>query len=100
MIRRPPRSTLFPYTTLFKALHLDRIGDRDPRKSRSWATSVRVGTLAAPRAAHCGGNGFAPGVYKNWRAPINPSLGAELKTQSGRRGPPPSARHWPGGALS
>src|SRR5258706_15680015 len=45
MIRRPPRSTLFPYTTLFRSLHLDRIGDRDPRKSRSWATSVRVGTL-------------------------------------------------------
>src|SRR2546429_3458422 len=26
MIRRPPRSTLFPYTTLFRSLH-----DRDPR---------------------------------------------------------------------
>src|SRR2546429_4545198 len=23
MIRRPPRSTLFPYTTLFRSLHLD-----------------------------------------------------------------------------
>src|SRR2546428_5282124 len=34
MIRRPPRSTLFPYTTLFRSsarhavLALDRIGDR------------------------------------------------------------------------
>src|SRR5215203_6680954 len=31
MIRRPPRSTLFPYTTLFRSLahqlHLDRIGN-------------------------------------------------------------------------
>src|SRR5256885_4061071 len=26
MIRRPPRSTLFPYTTLFRSL--DRLGDR------------------------------------------------------------------------
>src|SRR5258706_16046645 len=50
MIRRPPRSTLFPYTTLFRSLHLDRIGDRDPRKSRSWATSVRVGTLDGQRS--------------------------------------------------
>src|SRR2546422_3975157 len=25
MIRRPPRSTLFPYTTLFRSLHLCRI---------------------------------------------------------------------------
>src|SRR2546426_3928157 len=24
MIRRPPRSTLFPYTTLFRSLHLTR----------------------------------------------------------------------------
>src|SRR3712207_8106432 len=26
MIRRPPRSTLFPYTTLFRSLQLDRDG--------------------------------------------------------------------------
>src|SRR2546426_12689568 len=26
MIRRPPRSTLFPYTTLFRSLHLMRTG--------------------------------------------------------------------------
>src|SRR5256712_5979219 len=29
MIRRPPRSTLFPYTTLFRSLFLDEIGDVD-----------------------------------------------------------------------
>src|SRR2546429_4084920 len=28
MIRRPPRSTLFPYTTLFRS---QRVGHRDPR---------------------------------------------------------------------
>src|SRR4051812_49821504 len=28
MIRRPPRSTLFPYTTLFRSLMMDRAGDR------------------------------------------------------------------------
>src|SRR3712207_9107116 len=31
MIRRPPRSTLFPYTTLFRSLldrHLEHVGDR------------------------------------------------------------------------
>src|SRR5256886_16895822 len=27
MIRRPPRSTLFPYTTLFRSLFLDEVGD-------------------------------------------------------------------------
>src|SRR2546425_9556284 len=28
MIRRPPRSTLFPYTTLFPICHLRRVHDR------------------------------------------------------------------------
>src|SRR2546427_8027431 len=29
MIRRPPRSTLFPYTTLFRSPSEERLGDRD-----------------------------------------------------------------------
>src|SRR5438105_7390522 len=28
MIRRPPRSTLFPYTTLFRSLELDQLYER------------------------------------------------------------------------
>src|SRR5256885_11042414 len=35
MIRRPPRSTLFPYTTLFRSGPLATIGNADPQKSRS-----------------------------------------------------------------
>src|SRR5256885_11528700 len=27
MIRRPPRSTLFPYTTLFRSIHIDAYGE-------------------------------------------------------------------------
>src|SRR2546422_3421580 len=32
MIRRPPRSTLFPYTTLFRSLErlVDRVGGEEP----------------------------------------------------------------------
>src|SRR2546429_2455604 len=30
MIRRPPRSTLFPYTTLFRSVMLDRIANFFP----------------------------------------------------------------------
>src|SRR2546426_8780637 len=32
MIRRPPRSTLFPYTTLFRSRHVGR-GTLDPRSA-------------------------------------------------------------------
>src|SRR5947199_10747961 len=43
MIRRPPRSTLFPYTTLFRSRHADRLspprsvrrrGQAPPRRRR------------------------------------------------------------------
>src|SRR5256885_9398086 len=39
MIRRPPRSTLFPYTTLFRSLHLAgaRADDDDGRVARHGA---------------------------------------------------------------
>src|SRR5689334_23990121 len=33
MLRRPPASTLFPYTTLFRSREGDR-GDRRPRRAR------------------------------------------------------------------
>src|SRR5437016_6570195 len=32
MIRRPPRSTLFPYTTLFRSIHIPGIGRRTERE--------------------------------------------------------------------
>src|SRR5256885_6103337 len=34
MIRRPPRSTLFPYTTLFRSAHRRRGADRRRRSRR------------------------------------------------------------------
>src|SRR5205809_5122093 len=44
MIRRPPRSTLFPYTTLFRS-H----GGRDPASWARWVRPVR-GRPDRPRA--------------------------------------------------
>src|SRR2546422_4768184 len=39
MIRRPPRSTLFPYTTLFRSLEVDaeahHLADEQPREDRA-----------------------------------------------------------------
>src|SRR5258705_8336906 len=36
MIRRPPRSTLFPYTTLFRSLDIAPAGRRPCRKHRGF----------------------------------------------------------------
>src|SRR5260370_14768247 len=44
MIRRPPRSTLFPYTTLFRSLHQYRLrtGDDADRPGRRHRKTVRT----------------------------------------------------------
>src|SRR3712207_8967294 len=50
MIRRPPRSTLFPYTTLFRSL---RDAVQEPRDGEDPALDERLeGVLARHRAAH------------------------------------------------
>src|SRR5438874_9153536 len=49
MIRRPPRSTLFPYTTLFRSHRRWRHRPR-PRSDTDWWTADRCGpVLAATR---------------------------------------------------
>src|SRR2546429_9291230 len=59
MIRRPPRSTLFPYTTLFRSLVMDVNGTPAFRCSA---------TLIAPKvvltAGHCAGE---PGEFSGLR---------------------------------
>src|SRR2546429_1697588 len=58
MIRRPPRSTLFPYTTLFRSVHRVVDGARDR------AVDGRGGGLVLERPGvgddAAGGNGPAP----------------------------------------
>src|SRR2546429_4367607 len=44
MIRRPPRSTLFPYTTLFRSV----VGGGHPVHRREPADEVEVGDLQPP----------------------------------------------------
>src|SRR3712207_7320688 len=53
MIRRPPRSTLFPYTTLFRSL-LDAeriVPDNVPRSDLSQVPNQGVGVVDHPRLA-------------------------------------------------
>ena len=54
MIRRPPRSTLFPYTTLFRSIQTDRMkrvpfllfGEDFWRKIINWEALAEAGTIA------------------------------------------------------
>src|SRR5689334_24851065 len=54
MIRRPPRSTLFPYTTLFRSLAA-RLRGR-PRRARGDPRGAAAAALTGDRALH----GLAP----------------------------------------
>src|SRR2546430_6211255 len=62
MIRRPPRSTLFPYTTLFRSRPQDRV--------------VELGRVEAPPAGLQHGlpirvtRLIVPGVQRPWGAPL------------------------------
>src|SRR2546429_5775948 len=49
MIRRPPRSTLFPYTTLFRSLHRDALPLSDRRKK---IPAARIGNHCRDRRRH------------------------------------------------
>src|SRR2546426_1616255 len=52
MIRRPPRSTLFPYTTLFRSGIADRhrqtIGGEDGERCRMFRRQQHVGAAGEP----------------------------------------------------
>src|SRR3712207_7276612 len=49
MIRRPPRSTLFPYTTLFRSV-AHAPGDLDAAEQHPGEQRVRIGLLGVPEA--------------------------------------------------
>src|SRR3989475_10960630 len=97
MIRRPPRSTLFPYTTLFRSLPASAPTPRRPRASRSAARPGagaprppsagrplrrrRRMTRCRPARTRCRGR---------W-SPPRPERGARTGPAPARRGP--GARH-------
>src|SRR2546421_10703633 len=81
MIRRPPRSTLFPYTTLFRSD--PRHGQPDPGRALP-ARPGEGGDDGRRRAHHRGGGGGQEAA----RAPLE-----------ARRAPGPSAQDHRGGAA-
>src|SRR3712207_6891685 len=53
MIRRPPRSTLFPYTTLFRSHHPLGVPPKAGEKHHTARTSQRLGPIdQRPAAGH------------------------------------------------
>src|SRR5690348_17788512 len=64
MIRRPPRSTLFPYTTLFRSNHVDPSADgicRDPHRRVSCPQRNYRDALAS-HVVRVGNRGYRPNI--------------------------------------
>src|SRR3989454_8952565 len=61
MIRRPPRSTLFPYTTLFRSHQSLRCAAR-PEPDSSTQPTRTLSHSASQRCASCGSEGQASGA--------------------------------------
>src|SRR3989454_9659013 len=89
MIRRPPRSTLFPYTTLFRSHHLDLKGVLEPG-----VHELHRDPYGDPR---CGAD--APGHLTQPPEDLGAIVRQRIARQRGReillheeRRPPPSVR--------
>src|ERR1041385_1350505 len=68
MIRRPPRSTLFPYTTLFRSVGL-LYGSAKCCQNVTWGASVFWRTF--PQDSLCEGlRGLSPPRWRHFRRPI------------------------------
>src|SRR5688572_31128128 len=83
MIRRPPRSTLFPYTTLFRSWQLAqaafaRCSANRARTERFADTvlSFKVGTSGS------GGGGGVPRMFSRTHFPRSEEHTSELQSQS------------------
>src|SRR5689334_23570600 len=66
MSRRPPRSTLFPYTTLFRSLRDDVTREVDQLERAVEAALLRVGRRHEDRE-ECGGQ---PALLRAWQVEV------------------------------
>src|SRR2546430_1323878 len=89
MIRRPPRSTLFPYTTLFRSgVHQGR-----HLPAVSFEERVPACTVRAVRRRRTGGAGGAPGVL------VRAAHAAIRRTRDARSATAPPVRRRSGGVA-
>src|SRR2546425_9222226 len=81
MIRRPPRSTLFPYTTLFRSAIVDEIIECHKR-----GQPVLVGTISIEKSERLAGYLVRHGIKHNVLNAKHHEKEAEIIAQAGRKG--------------
>src|SRR3712207_8618513 len=79
MIRRPPRSTLFPYTTLFRSD--ERTGERDPFAEAVGQRAGHRGVVVSDAQLGQGGHGAGPQRRLVARRPRSEEHTSELQSR-------------------
>src|SRR2546427_7741698 len=99
MIRRPPRSTLFPYTTLFRSPGLERVEDG---RARDRAADVELHLVANVRQGAQVRRGGDANHRRGWTstertAGRSPTMGVPLSPASAHRDtcPPQGPKYTP-----
>src|SRR2546428_13483271 len=103
MIRRPPRSTLFPYTTLFRSLGVDEVGgrveivDQDEQDEATQPRRVRLPLEPVKRGRKRRGSDRVLDHAVEPTAVDRPELSGDARLGPlgwGRRGPPVPPCEW------
>src|SRR3712207_7385856 len=81
MIRRPPRSTLFPYTTLFRSISPLPLSRRDRRLRGDALAGRRRGLAPPPRHAPLSGTALRPNPGSPSRASRSEEHTSELQSR-------------------
>src|ERR1039457_1856769 len=90
MIRRPPRSTLFPYTTLFRSAHcVHRLTDRTARIGDVTPPDRPPGPGHVAQAATPGDARVLPAGARLASSPLSPGCPWGWLIAAERRGPAP-----------
>src|SRR2546427_6894123 len=82
MIRRPPRSTLFPYTTLFRSPEVGSEAPLDPRQDRKGPGASRRLRIYWRAAQHPQGQSRSAVFYRRCPPGRSEEHTSELQSQS------------------
>src|SRR3712207_8442724 len=74
MIRRPPRSTLFPYTTLFRSYNLPKLNQEETDNLNRRTTSKEIERVIKdfPKNKSPGPEGFSGEFYETFQEDLIP----------------------------
>src|SRR2546430_16404428 len=98
MIRRPPRSTLFPYTTLFRSGHGARVDAKTESGWTPWMLAAREGhddVAQSLREAGAAAGGAVTGLVSGWHLAVQGRITEALTAYAAAQAIDSTLALWP-----